>query len=59
MRATCSQAPSGRSARAGWRPPQALALAAVAHGSAARLAVSEAGGIVATDLLLPLGRLLA
>jgi NAD(P)H-hydrate epimerase len=43
----------------GLQPAQALALAAVAHGSAARLAVSEAGAIVATDLLLPLGRLLA
>jgi NAD(P)H-hydrate epimerase len=43
----------------GLQPAQALALAAVAHGSAARLAVSEAGGIVATDLLVPLGRLLA
>jgi len=43
----------------GVAPPQALALAAVAHGSAARMAVAEAGAIVATDLLLPLGRLLA
>jgi ADP-dependent NAD(P)H-hydrate dehydratase / NAD(P)H-hydrate epimerase len=40
-------------------PAQALALAAVAHGSAARLAVAESGGLIATDLLLPLGRLLA
>jgi hypothetical protein len=31
---------------------------AVAHGSAARLAVSEVGSIVASDLLLPLARLL-
>jgi hydroxyethylthiazole kinase-like uncharacterized protein yjeF len=38
---------------------EALALAAVAHGSAARMAVSQAGAIVATDLLVPLGRLLA
>ena len=43
----------------GLAPAQALALAAVAHGSAARMAVAEAGAIVATDLLLPLGRLLA
>jgi NAD(P)H-hydrate epimerase len=43
----------------GLAPSQALALGAVAHGSAARMAVSEAGAIVATDLLLPLGRLLA
>jgi hydroxyethylthiazole kinase-like uncharacterized protein yjeF len=43
----------------GLPPGFALALAAVAHGSAARLAVAETGGIVATDLLLPLGRLLA
>jgi hydroxyethylthiazole kinase-like uncharacterized protein yjeF len=43
----------------GLPPAQALALAAVAHGSAARLAVSELGAIIATDLLLPLGRLLA
>jgi NAD(P)H-hydrate epimerase len=43
----------------GLAPELALALAAVAHGSAARLAVAETGGIVATDLLLPLGRLLA
>jgi NAD(P)H-hydrate epimerase len=38
---------------------EALALAAVAHGSAARMAVSQAGAIMASDLLLPLGRLLA
>ena len=50
-RATCSPARSARSARAGCRPPQALALAAVAHGSAARLAVADAGAILATDLL--------
>jgi NAD(P)H-hydrate epimerase len=43
----------------GLPPALALALAAVAHGSAARLAVSELGAIVAGDLLLPLGRLLA
>jgi NAD(P)H-hydrate epimerase len=43
----------------GLPPDLALALAAVAHGSAARLAVSATGGIIATDLLLPLGRLLA
>jgi ADP-dependent NAD(P)H-hydrate dehydratase / NAD(P)H-hydrate epimerase len=43
----------------GLAPAQALALAAVAHGSAARMAVAEAGAIVSTDLLLPLGRLLA
>ena len=43
----------------GLPPGEALALAAVAHGSAARLAVSETGAIVATDLLVPLGRLLA
>ena len=43
----------------GLAPALALALAAVAHGSAARLAVAETGGIVATDLLRPLGRLLA
>jgi ADP-dependent NAD(P)H-hydrate dehydratase / NAD(P)H-hydrate epimerase len=43
----------------GLPPAEALALAAVAHGSAARLAVAELGGIVATDLLLPLARLLA
>jgi hydroxyethylthiazole kinase-like uncharacterized protein yjeF len=43
----------------GLPPAEALALAAVAHGSAARLAVSELGGIMATDLLLPLARLLA
>jgi NAD(P)H-hydrate epimerase len=43
----------------GLPPALALAVAAVAHGSAARLAVSEAGSIVATDLLLPLARLLA
>ena len=43
----------------GLPPAQALALAAVAHGSAARLAVSGLGAIVASDLLLPLGRLLA
>jgi ADP-dependent NAD(P)H-hydrate dehydratase / NAD(P)H-hydrate epimerase len=43
----------------GLPPALALALAAVAHGSAARLAVSEVGSIVATDLLLPLARLLA
>jgi ADP-dependent NAD(P)H-hydrate dehydratase / NAD(P)H-hydrate epimerase len=43
----------------GLPPALALSLAAVAHGSAARLAVSGLGAIVATDLLLPLGRLLA
>jgi ADP-dependent NAD(P)H-hydrate dehydratase / NAD(P)H-hydrate epimerase len=43
----------------GLAPAEALALAAVAHGSAARMAVSQAGAIVATDLLVPLGRLLA
>ncbi len=43
----------------GLPPHLALAVAAVAHGSAARLAVSEVGSIVATDLLLPLARLLA
>jgi len=43
----------------GLAPDLALALAAVAHGSAARMAVAEAGSIVATDLLVPLGRLLA
>jgi NAD(P)H-hydrate repair Nnr-like enzyme with NAD(P)H-hydrate dehydratase domain len=43
----------------GLPPAEALALGAVAHGSAAKLAVSAAGAIVATDLLLPLGRLLA
>ena len=43
----------------GLPPAEALALAAVAHGSAARLAVTELGGIVAGDLLLPLARLLA
>jgi ADP-dependent NAD(P)H-hydrate dehydratase / NAD(P)H-hydrate epimerase len=43
----------------GLPPPLALAVAALAHGSAARLAVSGLGAIVATDLLLPLGRLLA
>jgi hydroxyethylthiazole kinase-like uncharacterized protein yjeF len=43
----------------GLPPAEALALAAVAHGSAARLAVSAAGTIVASDLLVPLGRLLA
>jgi hydroxyethylthiazole kinase-like uncharacterized protein yjeF len=43
----------------GLPPALALALAAVAHGSAARLAVCESGAIVAGDLLLPLGRLLA
>jgi hydroxyethylthiazole kinase-like uncharacterized protein yjeF len=43
----------------GLAPAQALPLAAVAHGSAARLAVDEAGAIVAGDLLAPLGRLLA
>jgi hydroxyethylthiazole kinase-like uncharacterized protein yjeF len=43
----------------GLAPAEALALGAVAHGSAARMAVSQAGAIVATDLLVPLGRLLA
>jgi NAD(P)H-hydrate epimerase len=43
----------------GVAPGLALALGAVAHGSAARMAVAEAGSIVATDLLVPLGRLLA
>jgi NAD(P)H-hydrate epimerase len=43
----------------GLPPGEALALAALAHGQAARLAVSEIGTIVATDLLLPLARLLA
>ena len=43
----------------GLAPELALALGAVAHGSAARLAVSQAGGIVASDLLLPIARLLA
>jgi NAD(P)H-hydrate repair Nnr-like enzyme with NAD(P)H-hydrate dehydratase domain len=42
----------------GLPPALALAVAAVAHGSAARLAVSEVGAIVASDLLLPLARLL-
>ena len=43
----------------GLPPAQALALAAVAHGSAARLALSGQGSLIASDLLLPLGRLLA
>ena len=43
----------------GLPPALALALGAVAHGSAARLAVTELGTIMAGDLLLPLGRLLA
>jgi NAD(P)H-hydrate repair Nnr-like enzyme with NAD(P)H-hydrate dehydratase domain len=43
----------------GLPPAQALALAAVAHGSAARLALSSQGSLIAGDLLLPLGRLLA
>ena len=43
----------------GLAPAEALAVAAVAHGSAARLAVAETGAIVAGDLLVPLGRLLA
>ncbi|MDX6560900.1 MAG: ADP-dependent NAD(P)H-hydrate dehydratase / NAD(P)H-hydrate epimerase [Gaiellales bacterium] len=43
----------------GLPPAQALALAAVAHGSAARLALSSQGTLIAGDLLLPLGRLLA
>ena len=43
----------------GLAPAEALAVAAVAHGSAARLAVAETGAIVASDLLVPLGRLLA
>ncbi|HET6172116.1 MAG TPA: NAD(P)H-hydrate dehydratase [Gaiellales bacterium] len=43
----------------GVEPALALALGAVAHGSAARMAVAQAGAIVATDLLVPLGRLLA
>jgi ADP-dependent NAD(P)H-hydrate dehydratase / NAD(P)H-hydrate epimerase len=42
----------------GLSPALALAVGAVAHGSAARLAVSEVGSIVASDLLLPLARLL-
>ncbi len=42
----------------GLPPALALAVGAVAHGSAARLAVSEVGSIVASDLLLPLARLL-
>ena len=50
---------SGALCARGLPPAQALALAAVAHGSAARLAVSELGTIIAGDLLLPLGRLLA
>ena len=49
--ATCSRAPSGALCARGLPPALALALAAVAHGSAARLAVSELGGIVAGDLL--------
>jgi NAD(P)H-hydrate repair Nnr-like enzyme with NAD(P)H-hydrate dehydratase domain len=43
----------------GLPPATALAVAALAHGSAARLAVSGLGAIIASDLLLPLGRLLA
>ncbi|MDX6620368.1 MAG: ADP-dependent NAD(P)H-hydrate dehydratase / NAD(P)H-hydrate epimerase [Gaiellales bacterium] len=43
----------------GLPPALALAVGAVAHGSAARLAVTEVGSIVASDLLLPLARLLA
>ena len=43
----------------GLAPAEAMAVAAVAHGSAARLAVAETGAIVASDLLVPLGRLLA
>jgi ADP-dependent NAD(P)H-hydrate dehydratase / NAD(P)H-hydrate epimerase len=43
----------------GLPPALALALAAVGHGSAARLAVSGQGTLIAGDLLLPLGRLLA
>jgi NAD(P)H-hydrate epimerase len=43
----------------GLAPAEAMAVAAVAHGSAARLAVAETGAIVAGDLLVPLGRLLA
>ena len=42
----------------GLPPALALSVAAVAHGSAARLAVSGIGSIVAGDLLLPLARLL-
>ena len=37
---------------------QTLALAAVAHGAAARSATAEHGALLATDLLAPLGRLL-
>jgi ADP-dependent NAD(P)H-hydrate dehydratase / NAD(P)H-hydrate epimerase len=43
----------------GLPPALALALAAVGHGSAARLAVSGQGTLIAGDLLFPLGRLLA
>jgi NAD(P)H-hydrate epimerase len=50
---------SGALCARGLPSAQALALAAVAHGSAARLAVSNLGTIIASDLLLPLGRLLA
>jgi len=42
----------------GLPPALALSVAAVAHGSAARLAVSGIGSIVAGDLLVPLARLL-
>jgi NAD(P)H-hydrate repair Nnr-like enzyme with NAD(P)H-hydrate dehydratase domain len=42
----------------GLPPALALAVGAVAHGSAARVAVAEVGAIVASDLLLPLARLL-
>ena len=59
VRATCSRGRSARCAHAGSRPREALALAAVAHGSAARLALSGQGSLIAGDLLLPLGRLLA
>ena len=42
----------------GLPPALALAVGAVAHGSAARVAVAGVGAIVASDLLLPLARLL-
>jgi NAD(P)H-hydrate epimerase len=43
----------------GVAPPEALALAAAAHGAAARIAAAAGGTIVASDLFRPVGRLLA
>jgi len=50
---------SGAVLARGVPPAEALALAAAAHGTAARIAATAGGTIIASDLFRPVGRLLA